>query len=32
MDATQVSPQDMKRMCLDVAAKLIGFALEPATA
>lgn len=32
MNDTQVSPQAMKRMCMDVAAKLIGFALEPATA
>ena len=32
MNATQVTPQAMKRMCMDVAAKLIGFALEPATA
>jgi len=26
---TQVSPQAMKRMCMQVASKLIGFALEP---
>ncbi len=32
MNATQVTPQAMKHMCMDVAAKLIGFALEPATA
>jgi AcrR family transcriptional regulator len=32
MNETQVTPQAMKRMCMDVAAKLIGFALEPATA
>jgi AcrR family transcriptional regulator len=32
MNDTQVSPQTMKRMCMDVASKLIGFALEPATA
>ena len=32
MNDTQVSPQTMKRMCMDVASKLIGFVLEPATA
>jgi AcrR family transcriptional regulator len=32
MNDTQVSPQTMKQMCMDVASKLIGFALEPATA
>jgi AcrR family transcriptional regulator len=32
MNDTQVSPQTMKRMCMDVASKLIGFALVPATA
>jgi len=32
VNATQVTPQAMKRLCMDVAAKLIGFALEPATA
>jgi AcrR family transcriptional regulator len=32
MNATQVTPQAMKHMCMEVAAKLIGFTLEPATA
>ena len=32
MNTAQVTPKAMKRMCMDVAAKLIGFALEPATA
>ena len=32
MNAPQMTPQAMKLMCMDVAAKLIGFALEPATA
>jgi AcrR family transcriptional regulator len=29
---SQLDPDAMKRMCMDVAAKLIGFALEPASA
>ena len=29
MNAPQVTPRAMKHMCMDVAAKLIGFALEP---
>ena len=32
MNDTQVSPEAMKRMCMDVASKLIGFSLERATA
>ena len=32
MNAPQVTPEAMKRMCMDVGAKLIGFALEPAPA
>lgn len=31
MNQTQVSPEHMRRMCLEVAASLIGFELEPAT-
>ncbi|HET9310094.1 MAG TPA: TetR/AcrR family transcriptional regulator [Actinomycetota bacterium] len=31
MNDTQVSPEHMQRMCLEVAASLIGFELEPAT-
>jgi len=31
MNDTQVSPEHMQRMCLQVAASLIGFELEPAT-
>jgi len=32
MNDSQLDPATMKRLCMDVAAKLIGFALEPATA
>jgi AcrR family transcriptional regulator len=32
MNDSQLNPATMKRLCMDVAAKLIGFALEPATA
>lgn len=32
MNDSQLDPETMKRLCMDVAAKLIGFALEPATA
>jgi AcrR family transcriptional regulator len=32
MNDSQLDAETMKRMCMDVAAKLIGFALEPATA
>ncbi len=32
MNDPQLDPETMKRMCMDVAAKLIGFALEPVTA
>jgi AcrR family transcriptional regulator len=32
MNDSQLDPATMKRLCMDVAAKLIGFALEPVTA
>jgi AcrR family transcriptional regulator len=32
MNDSQLDAETMKRMCMDVAAKLIGFVLEPATA
>jgi AcrR family transcriptional regulator len=32
MNDTQVSPARMQQVCLDVASRLIGFALEPAAA
>ena len=32
MNDSQLDPETMKRLCMDVAAKLIGFSLEPATA
>jgi AcrR family transcriptional regulator len=32
MNDSQLDPEAMKRMCMEVAAKLIGFSLEPAPA
>jgi AcrR family transcriptional regulator len=32
MDDSQLDPEAMKRMCMEVASKLIGFSLEPAPA